>query len=66
MSPAAYAMLMGAAKEEFRAAFSGEDLEAIESALGDIRRLHQAYYGYDAFCASAAPASQRNVKVSSN
>ena len=65
MSPAAFAMLMVAAKEQFRAAFSSEDLEAIESALGDMNRLHGAYYGYDAFCASAAPVTPRGAKASS-
>ncbi len=66
MSPAAFAMLMDAAKEQFRAAFAAEDLEAIESALGAISRLHRARYGYDAFCASAASASPRAAKASSN
>jgi hypothetical protein len=65
MSPAAFAMLMVPAKEQFRAAFSSEDLEAIESALEDMNRLHRAYYGYDAFCASAVPATPRGAKASS-
>jgi hypothetical protein len=66
MSPAAFAMRMVAANEQFRAAFSSEDLEAVESALEDMNRLHRAYYGYDAFCVSAVPvtrAAPRPVRV---
>jgi hypothetical protein len=65
MSPAAFAMLMNAAKEQFRAAFGSEDLEAIETALGHMSRLHRAYYGYDAFGTSAASASPQTAKASS-
>lgn len=66
MSPAAFAMLMDAAKEQFHAAFKAEDLEAIEASLGHMSRLHRAYFGYDAFGDSATPASPRTAKAGSN
>jgi hypothetical protein len=46
MSPAAFAMLMEPAKQEFNAALQAADINAIESALATLKRLH----GYDAFC----------------
>jgi hypothetical protein len=48
MSPAAYAMLMIPAKQQFNAALNAEDFEGIDAALATLKRLHRAYYGYDA------------------
>jgi len=58
MSRAAFIMLMGAAESQFKLAFQTEDADAIESALADMRRLHHAYYGYDALSSSALPAER--------
>jgi hypothetical protein len=49
MSPAAFAMLMAAAENHFKAAFQAEDMDEIQSALAEMRQLHRAYYGSDAF-----------------
>jgi len=64
MSPAAFAMLMASAKQQFEVAFKTEDMDVIQSVLEDIKRLHRAYYGYDAFCGSdsvSIPRSQRAI-----
>jgi hypothetical protein len=49
MSPTAFAMLMEAAKNHFKAAFEAEDMDEIQSALCEMRQLHRAYFGNDAF-----------------
>jgi hypothetical protein len=58
MSRAAFAMLMVAAEDQFKSAFAAEDMDAIESALADMRRLHREYYGYQTLCSSALLGDQ--------
>lgn len=58
MSRAAFAMLMAAAVKQFKAAFETEEMDAIQSALEDMKRLDRMYYDHDLFCTSASPSER--------